>query len=880
MSRDLSVSMILRLAVEGQAAMNGLADELTKLGRLSDDLGKTSGDTSASRWAAEKMAVGEVVGAVEGLQTATAMLANGGAIEAATAKWKDEEGAVGGVLAAVEKLDGALGSQGGAIDAAIGKLHEESAAVDGLAAKMRELGTASEQAGAGGGGGAGTASGGGRWIKGRWVSGGPEAEAAAEEAPDERQPFTYRRAPAGGMTAAEYFAQREAEANKGAGGGGIVDSLISFAEFGLGLKMLKGTYHQAAEAQGRTASMIAAGIPGDEIGEINAAASQLSLSKRVFSRNELADVLKDARTVLGSTGHAIEAGSDIADLATIAEAQRPGHGLEGVQTLLKGIETSGRTRSPQEFHDIVQSIAKVTNVMGKTIDFSAWGQFFKYAGTAGQHMSPEFIEQKLPHLIQELGGASTGTMFQTLERALIGGRMDKGAVETMREYGLLDESKVHETKHGMKLDPGALQHGDEAMSDLSNFVLKRIKPALDAKGLSETEQLATLEKMFSARLGARAVSILLNQDPIIQKDAAQIRAAQGTEAAPMLATTDPHLVNRSLGAQGANLETSAGAPIIGPITSGTNLLTSTIGNVTQMLDRIPGAATGLEAAMIAGTGYLGWKTWENGVWNTAKSALRMPGEAASGLVNGIKEGVRQALAERTEASNPLKTTVDPAGPTIDGVASRVGTVSDAAARMSTRLATLGMLVAWAQQHDRGVPDRDLNAILHGRRPTASAHPPPSPGAYPLTSEEVSADLPGIRHKGRRFAAEFGSDPEAVRGRAMIAHEPAPGGIGMAPVGAIDGVLGKLDAELGRLIAAQAANRPQTMPTAAATPPPPSVVNNDNKRFVSAPITVNAPVTVNATITGTPQAVGAAVATGIAGAVAKGAAAFHDGTETK
>ena len=250
-------------------------------------------------------------------------------------------------------------------------------------------------------------------------------------------------------------------------------------------------------------------------------------------------------------------------------------------------------------------------------------------------MSPEFIERRLPHLIQELGGASTGTMFQTMERAMIGGRMDKQAIDKFLEYGLLDEAKVHKEGSHYKLDAGALLHGEDYMRDMSVAVEKYIKPALEAKHLSEVEQLHELETMFSNRMSARGVGILDGQSEVIKKTDAIIGTAQGLEGAQTWTGKDPTMAFSQLTSQFQNLLKDGVQPLIPAVTG---LLTAMAAGVAKINDMQRGTMlpTAETAGLVGGLGYIGYKALEGGVKEGFKGIIPAVEKGAENLVKGAK----------------------------------------------------------------------------------------------------------------------------------------------------------------------------------------------------------------------------------------------------
>ena len=903
MAEPMSVSMTVRLIDEASAQARGITSAIRDLTAAGDALNGTSaGAGRVGQWDAEGRAVRQVADEVRMLG---GLRQNTGAIDLATSAYREEAAAVRSVAEAGQgsgerlvdmvrrqaaerraAFNAAQAAETAATETAIGKLHEEAAAVEGVIAKMRELGTAARTsvpsiplAQRGGEPAPGPYDWGNQAGKHRdWPAywreqrGEPPEEPPTATAPPRvpEEPPTATHPPAANTS----------------GGGGLIDMVVSGAELASGMRLLRGSYEQAADAAGQRAAMRAAGIPDDEGASLSAAASRVSRQSKVFDENETLEMARDARTVLGSTAHAIEALPDIVKLATLAEAQRPEQGREGIMALIKGMETSGATSSPEQFHALEQSLAKVTNVFGKTIDFAAWGQYFKYGGTAAQHMSPEFTEQKLPHLIQELGGSSTGTMLQTMERAIVEGRMDQGAIRTMRQYGLLDEGKVHEAHGKYSLDAGAVRGADTFMKDPSEWVQSVLRPALDAAHLTEGERANATGKMFSSRLTERGMSILENQDSIVQKDAAQIRQAHGLEAASDLARTDPHLVNRAAEAQTRNTERRAGDPVINPLLGIENWYSSALGRLNENLfDKVPGSATAAVATAVGAAGYMGWKTWEHGFANTAKDTIRLPGDAIQGLLRGVIDGARQAGAE---AGTPTATATR-AGTALDGaapVASRLGAVSE-------QLGTFGMMLAWAMQQDKGagtlghpiapadLARNPLGIHLPGDPDTPRASAPPE--AMPLSP--TASAMPSADALAR--AIEVSIDPLRSDIRATIEAAkasmvpPPPTASAMPPadqVGrAIQAAIDPLRYDIRASLEGAKANIAPPKPTAEA----PQQVTNNQQRYITAPVTVSAPITINATLNNTtPAAIAGTVSGGVAAGVRAGAAALHDGTETK
>ena len=411
---------------------------------------------------------------------------------------------------------------------------------------------------------------------------------------------------------------------------GIVGTIMGFEELEKSWELAKESIHMAADTAAEHALMKAAGFKPEEVEQLDKAASETSRAVPTFSNNEMLELARDARSILGSSEHASEAMPNIAKLAGISEAYNPGHGLDGLAVMLKGAESGSFTASPEKFENYLDAVSRSAEVFGKTIRPDDWGLFFKYAGTAGQNMSMDFVREKLPHLIQELGGNSAGQMFQTLDRAMVGGIMTSRATEKFLEYGLLDESKVHKDHGKYKIDAGALNHGDEAVKDFAAYIQTYLKPLFEAKHLTPAEQEHEISAMFSNQIGARGVALIMNQGGIIEKNAKQIRDAHGLAGYDSLRSEDPHLVTRGLESQFENFVQIAGGPLMPAYLGAQNTITSLLTRLNKDLEKAPEIATGLMGGVAAGGAYVGAKSLQM----VPVQAARTAGAAAEGLIGG------------------------------------------------------------------------------------------------------------------------------------------------------------------------------------------------------------------------------------------------------
>ena len=341
------------------------------------------------------------------------------------------------------------------------------------------------------------------------------------------------------------------------------------------------------------------------------------------------------------------------------------------------------------------------------------------------------------------------------------------------------------------------------------------------------------------------------------------------------------------------------------------------GNALSMAGTLGETAIGLITAY-KGAQYLGAKFPAlGGAADAVGTFARAPIDLGKGLTQGIYEGIRQGIAEvqatkaapvaaEPASANPLKGPAEaPAGGVVEAfgkAAAEAGTAATGFGAAASSLGSFALMAQWAAQRDVGIPKdvseaylRDLrdhperhrasdpltarmdaalaalDAARHpaaGGPPTASAAPPAS-AAQPGIATAAGA-LSSIGAAFDRLAAA------QTPGRGPPTASAAPPASAAQPgIGTAAAALGSIAAAFERLTAAR--TNPQPAPTAANQPAP---VQN-NQKYITAPISVSAPISIHATLNNTtPAAIGAAVLAGAAAGVRAGAAALHDGTETK
>ena len=255
------------------------------------------------------------------------------------------------------------------------------------------------------------------------------------------------------------------------------------------------------------------------------------ISLRLASQYRLAQpslmhLTRTTRSVLGDTHHALDAMPSVAKFFALeqrAGGYRDAHGaMEATDQLVKALEIKGAALHPDEFMSYLQATAKARNAIGESFRPHEYADAIKYSRGAGRGFSQEFTTQILPALGQELGGSVAGTGLQALYRAMVGGKMEKGAAKNLAAYGVLDPKKLIYNKVGdvKGLKPGAVNNSALLRANPFEWVNQVLIPSLQKKGLTEDQILETIPTLFSKGTAEDIVGKMYVQRDKLRKDAA------------------------------------------------------------------------------------------------------------------------------------------------------------------------------------------------------------------------------------------------------------------------------------------------------------------------------------------------------------------------
>ncbi len=123
------------------------------------------------------------------------------------------------------------------------------------------------------------------------------------------------------------------------------------------------------------------------------------------------------------------------------------------------------------------------------VDPEMWLGNIRYGRSAMQGVSDEFLEVRLPGIMQELAGGNragpAGTGIMAAFRAIVLAKGQSANIDTWRSLGMLDESKVKKDSRGKeKIMPGGIKGSDLMGTDPDKFI-HNLAEALKAHGITE-----------------------------------------------------------------------------------------------------------------------------------------------------------------------------------------------------------------------------------------------------------------------------------------------------------------------------------------------------------------------------------------------------------
>jgi hypothetical protein len=341
-----------------------------------------------------------------------------------------------------------------------------------------------------------------------------------------------------------------------------------------------GIHEVVKAAASRAHERVRAQVSGMSEGEVTAAemeAARLAKEFPSISQTEALHMLRNARAVVGTYKEAAEIMEPLMKLRIVAQGARPGADVsDDFDQLVKGLEIRGATQDLGEFRHMINGIGKAMAVFGDTLRPYQYYEMFKYGRQATPGLSDDFILSVAPTLAQELGGSGFGNAVSGFNRAIVGNRMEHGAIKEFVRLGLLAREDVDWLKSGeaKAIKPGRHIKGWEtAQKDPLAWVLGYLTPSYDRLNLNDAERKAEASVLFSNRVAAQMVSMLSTQVSKLEKDRKLINEAPGVdEAARRFQSDDPKIAWQGLTHAIETLAGTLGDQFSSALTPATNAL--------------------------------------------------------------------------------------------------------------------------------------------------------------------------------------------------------------------------------------------------------------------------------------------------------------------
>lgn len=338
-----------------------------------------------------------------------------------------------------------------------------------------------------------------------------------------------------------------------------------------------------------TLRMQASGMSAREIQNAMFESARLAKEFPAVRQVDIAHMLRNARSIVGSFEEANEIMEPLLKLRLIAQANRPGQDVsEDFDQLVKGLEIKGVTQHPEQFRQYMEGIAKGLNMFGDTLKPYQYYEMFKYGRQATPGLSERFILTTAPTLAQELGGSSYGKAVSAFNASIVGNVMKHSAIKDFVKLGLVDSKDVKELKSGeYKFEPGGHVKGWRlAQSDPNEWVKQYLIPALQRAGITHKEEvLARISALFQNQMASQLVGILATQQSRIDKDAHLWGGAKGMAAAYDYQSKDPAIAWQGLKNAGEGLAARLGESFGHALAPEMNNLAKAIAGYTERIAR-------------------------------------------------------------------------------------------------------------------------------------------------------------------------------------------------------------------------------------------------------------------------------------------------------
>ena len=224
-----------------------------------------------------------------------------------------------------------------------------------------------------------------------------------------------------------------------------------------------------------------------------------------------------------------------------------------------------RTISPElGMHrlDLMTRTAVATNMRVMPTDYLG---FAKQARVAGMTLSDEFIYEKLPAMMQVLGGPRVGTALMSMAQVFKGDKLTNKSMDALMEIGLAGPGGITYGKPGKRGGKGKATVHPDAIYDLplmmhdTQLYLEQAQKRMEGKGIHGTEaQVTALMRASQRSTIAGIFADILKDMPAILKEQQNTKATR-MDMAQHMADVDPAAKVQQFEAALTNLATELGS---------------------------------------------------------------------------------------------------------------------------------------------------------------------------------------------------------------------------------------------------------------------------------------------------------------------------------
>lgn len=236
------------------------------------------------------------------------------------------------------------------------------------------------------------------------------------------------------------------------------------------------------------------------------------------------EALIDLTNVTGNLDEARDSLPAFAKMTSRLQAINRQHGGDGDEAyaaakamdIMGGMIDNGKI-NPTLMQDRLDKMTRVAVATNDKVDPTQYLAFAKQARSAGMLLSDEFVYERLPAMMQTIGGSRTGTALMSLSQVYQGDRLTNKSYDALAAIGLAPK------RSGPKGKQGKLYDVDLMGVDPLSYVQKA-EARMDAYGIHGTDaQLRALSNAQQRSTMAGLLADLVKDMPAILRDQERIR---------------------------------------------------------------------------------------------------------------------------------------------------------------------------------------------------------------------------------------------------------------------------------------------------------------------------------------------------------------------